>query len=328
MRYILDNKLIAIIGIIAFLLGPAYDYFDNKFFTGTVSLFLCISVLGAVYFEWRKDKKFNKSVVHIPIVIKVDDGSQTQYIMNELLRNIEKQYGYKDYKKILQKYYSVNTDRLIFEEVCDMDNFDRLMNFARVIKYNIAQLEEVLNKPVKIHIAFYRRPAVAFLIGTIFKTNSVAIYQTNNKNSLDMVANIDDRRYKERIGEFKKYIVEKDIKDSNIDEILVVINSASHNVNLNSDDLKNYKNIVKIKLKEPGTIPYENDWTEYSQEIYNVFNSLQTQYKNITIAHSMPEALAILLGMGFGDYWNITITQYNKGSYPKVYKMNEIKYYF
>ena len=328
MNRFFENKFISLIGVLAIVLGPFYDAMDNYYFTWIIAVTLIILVFIAIITEYIRGKKFDKSVVHIPVVIKVDDGVQVQYTMNELLKNIEKYYGYKDYKEILKKYYSLNIERLIYEESCDMHDFERLMNFARIIKYNISQLEIILNKPLKIHIAFYRRPAVAFLIGTMFRTNSLSIYQIDNKNEFKKIADISNRKYKERIDEFKKYEITENINDNLHDEVLVVINSASHNVNTNSDDLKIYKNIVKIDLKEPGTIPYENDWLDYAQEIYNVFNKLQINFKSIVVAHSMPESLAIILGIGFGEYWNITITQYNKGLYPKVYKMNEIKYYF
>lgn len=324
----IENKYISLIGVIAIVAGPFYDTVENKYLTGMIALLLALSIFIIIVIEYFKGKKIGNSVVHIPIVIKVDDGVQAQYAMNELIKNIENQYGYDDYKEILIKYYSVNIERLIYEETCGIKDFDTLINFARIIKYNISQLENILNKQIKLHVAFYRRPAVAFLIGTMFRTNSLCIYQIDNKNEFKKVADIANRKYKERIDEFKKYKITEDINDNLNDEVLVVINSASHSVNINSDDLKIYKNIVKIDLKEPGTIPYENDWSDYAQEIYNVFNKLQTNFKSIVVAHSMPESLAIILGMGFGEYWNITITQYHNGLYPKQYTMNQIKYYF
>ena len=176
---------------------------------------------------------------------------------------------------------------------------------------------------------FYRRPAIAFLIGTIFRTNSIDIYQTNNKNTIDRVMSISNRKYKEKIYKYTKYEKEESFEDKNSDEVLLIIDSASHNVNENASDLKIYKNRVIMKLKGNGTIPTDEDWVEYAQEIYNVVNELQTKYKEIVIAHSMPEALAVCLGMGFGEYWNVHITQYDyaSGVYKKVYKMNDIKYY-
>lgn len=210
-----------------------------------------------------------------------------------------------------------------------MYDFDRLINFARIIRYNLQQLEVVLNKPVKFHIAFYRRPMVGFLIGTMFRTSDLVIYQNNDaKNRFEKVANIQDRKYKEKVNQFIKYTIDNNIQNPEDENILLVINSASHNVNVNEESLKKFSNVITITLNSNGTIPYKDDWTDYSQEIYNIFNEVQTTYKTIRVAHSMPEALAILLGMGLENYWNVEITQYSNGSYPVIYRMNQIKYYF
>ncbi len=39
-------------------------------------------------------------------------------------------------------------------------------------------------------------------------------------------------------------------------------------------NLQQYKNIVKVSLNKNGTIPYEDDWTEYASEIYNAINKV------------------------------------------------------
>ncbi|OCL85488.1 hypothetical protein AAX26_01914 [Aliarcobacter thereius] len=329
MKRYLENAGMTFLGIIALILGPFYDAIDNPWFTWTVFAILLIILVFIIYDIKKKDKILNeKKVVDIPIVIKVDDGAQTKYIMNELIKSIEKNIDMKDYSEVLQKYYSINIDRFIFEDDCKGD-FDKTLNLARVIKYNISQLEDILQKPIKIHLLFYRRPAIAFLIGTIFRTNSIDIYQTNNKNTIDRVMSISNRKYKEKIYKYTKYEKDEYFEDKNSDEVLLIIDSASHNVNENASDLKIYKNRVIMKLIGNGTIPVDVDWEEYVQEIYNAVNELQTKYKKIVIAHSMPEALAVGLGMGFGEYWNVHITQYNyiTGEYQIEYKMNDIKYY-
>ncbi|WP_141047432.1 SAVED domain-containing protein [Aliarcobacter cryaerophilus] len=325
----LENKFISIVGIFAIIAGPFYDAIDNPIITWITFSFLSLIFIFAVIDEYKRNKKLNSSVIHIPIVIKVDDGPDTKYVMKDLIKKIESDYNFSDYEEILQKYYSINVNKFIFEENCNMYDFERLINFARIIKYNITQIESLLEKPVKFHIAFYRRPMVGFLIGTIFRTNNISIYQNNDsKNCFEKVANIESRKYKERINLFNKYKIVEHISDENDNTILVTIDSASHYVNKNENNLKKYSNYVNISLIENGTIPYSNDWSEYAQEIYNVLNNLQTRFKSITIAHSMPEAISIILGMALENYWEINITQYKDGSYHSIYSMNQIKYYF
>ena len=248
--------------------------------------------------------------------------------MKNLLKQIEKDYSFDNYAEDLKKYFSIDIDTLTFEYKGDIYDFNHLMNFTWIIKYKLNEIEQQLEGKVKFHIAYYKRPSVGFLIGTLFRTEGIVIYQNNDyEDTFEKVANINSRRYKEKIGNFTKYKVIENIKSKNESNILVVINSASHKVNLRAKSLKKYKNIITVNLIENGTIPYESDWTIYANEIYNILNDLQTRYTNITIAHSMPEAIAVILGMGLENYWNIHITQYVDNDYKNVFTMNKVKYY-
>ena len=277
----------------------------------------------------KKQKKFQEEIVHIPIVVKVDDGPNLKYVMNNLIKQIEKEYGIENYRYDLQKYLEINLDDFIYEYNGSIYEFDRLMSFVRIIKYDINRLERRLDGRVKYHLAYYKKPSIGFILGTIFRTEGLVVYQNNDfENIFCKVADINSRRYKERVDEFKKYDVIYDIKDKNLKDILIVINSASHLVNTNTSSLNRYENKITITLKENGTIPYENDWVEYASEIYTIINKAQTNFSHITIAHAMPEALAVILGMGLENYWNIDITQYDDGDYKYIFTMNKIKFYF
>lgn len=61
-----------------------------------------------------------------------------------------------------------------------------------------------------------------------------------------------------------------------------------------------------MDLNSNGTIPYEIDWINHAKEIYSVMNELQISYKSIYLAHAMPEALSLVLGMAIENYWNLT----------------------
>lgn len=326
----LENKIISFVGILAIVLGTFTVAIDSQIVNWLITIMLFGAIVSAWIYEYIKSKKLSSMQIHIPIVIKIDDGPDVEYAMDELINSIEKKYNLKDYKSVLQKYFSINYKRLVFEEKYDIENFDRLMSFARIIHYNIQQLETMLAQPIKLHIAFYRRPAFGFLIGTMFRTNNLAIYQNNDfKNCFECVADIKNRKYKERIAfeNFTKYSIKMSLEDDQSDMVLVVINSASHSVNTEDKKLKIYKNRTIVSLKENGTIPYENDWICYAQEIYNVFNCLQANGKKMIVAHAMPEALSVMLGMGLENYWDIKITQYIDGTYQEVFSMKDIRYY-
>ncbi len=328
-KYIFNNTYIQIAGLLALFLSPLADYLGGTYAFGILaSILICLFVFGLID-EYMIQKKLQVKMVHIPIVIKVDDGPDPKYVMNNLIEIIEEINALDNYEEDLRKYFGINLDTFIFEYNGSIYDFDRLMSFARIIKYKLNQIEKQLNGRVKFHVAYYKRPSIGFLIGTLFRTDGIVVYQNNDfENKFYKVTDINSRKYKERIKKFTKYTVTESIEDKNLDNILVVINSASHSVNLQANSLIEHKNIIKITLNENGTIPYDNNWTEYASEIYNILNNLQTRFKNITIAHSMPEAISIILGMALENYWNINITQYDNNDYKDVYTMNKIKYYF
>jgi len=328
LKNFVDNGFIQIAGLLALFLSPFADAIGGNSAFWYLFFVLSMLFLIGLFDEYKKNKIMTRETVHIPIIIKVDDGTDSHYVLNNLIIKIEEQINLNNYKDILKKYYSLDLETLIFEYKGSIFEFDRLMSFIRIIKYKIDQIEKELDGRVKFHIAYYRRPAIGFIIGTIFRTQAVTIYQNNDaKNQFEQVANIKDRKYKENVNFFSHYNITKKIVDENDNHILIIINSASHLINEKANSIKDIKNKVIITLKSNGTIPYDSDWIEYSQEIYTIINQLQTKYSKFTIVHAMPEAISIILGMALENYWNINITQYLKNDYLFVYKMNEIKYF-
>jgi len=327
-KYIFDNKYIQTAGLMALFLSPFTDALGGN---STWALFILLFALFLFGFidEYRIQKKLQIDTIHIPVVIKVDDGPDSKYVMNDLVKRIEENNKLDNYEDDLKKYFGINLETFIFEYNGSIYDFDRLMSFARIIKYKLNQIEKQLGSRVKFNIAYYKRPSIGFLLGTLFRTEGIIVYQNNDyDNKFHKVADINSRKYKERIEKSTKYTINESIKNNNSMEVLVAIDSASHSVNLQAKSLIQYENIVVVTLNENGTIPYDNDWIEYASEIYNILNNLQTRFQNITIAHSMPESLSIIVGMALENYWNINITQYDDNDYKNVFTMNKIKYYF
>lgn len=326
----LENKYISLAGILGGLLGFFSDALDNStvkwiIFAIIVFLFMC-----AVINEYRLNRKFNKEIIHIPIVIKVDSNIESSYAMSNLIEKIEYIENTNSYKRDILRFLKIDLHSFIYEYKGNIYDFDNLIDFARYINHEIKKLQTQVGNNIKFHVAYYQRPAIGFLLGTIFKTENICVYQNNDyQNKFCKVFDINSRKYKEKSIKNIFYSIEKNINDDNTDEVLVILNSASHSVNINSKNLKKYKNIIKLNLNSNGTIPYEIDWIEHSQEIYSILNTLQTKYNHIILAHSMPESLALVIGMAVENYWNLTITQYNPktSDYDEMYTMNQIKYY-
>jgi len=327
-KNIFYNKFINIAGLLAIFLSPFADALGGAYAFWVLSAFLFSLFVYGFYDEQKKYKKFQEDVVHVPIVIKIDNGPNEKYVMKNILKIIENDYNLDNYEEDLKNYFSLELDTLVFKYHGNIYNFDELMSFIRIIQYKLHEIEHQLNGRVKFHIAYYKRPSIGFLIGILFRTEGIVVYQNNDfEDTFEKVANINSRKYKERIDNYSKYQVIEHSNNQDNDTVLLVINSASHFVNLKANNLQKYENIIEIRLKENGTIDYNTDWTIYANEIYNLINKLQTEYQQITIAHSMPEAISVILGMALENYWNINITQYENNDYKDVFTMNKAIFY-
>ena len=329
MRF-LENKYVSLASIIGLLLGFLSDALDNDIAKWIIFAIIVILFIFAIVNEYRLNSKFNKEVIHIPVVIKIGSKVEASYVMNNLIEEIEKIENTSSYKRDILRFLKIDLDSFIYEFKGDIYDFDNLMDFSRYINHEIKKLQVQIGNKIEFHVAYYQKPAIGFLLGTIFKTENISVYQNNDyKNTFFKVFDINSRKYKENKPNNEFYTIDRSYMTDESNEILVVLNSSSHNVNVNSDKLKQYSNFVKLTLNSNGTIPYEIDWVEHSQEIYTLLNELQIKYKHIVLAHAMPESLSLVLGMAIENYWNLTITQYNPktSDYDEMYTMNQIKYF-
>lgn len=307
--------LIAVIGgLIADQYGLGYSYVFS-------CVLLCIGI--ALFDEKKKFNIYSRQTIPIPIVIKVDDGTHTNNAFRSLIKSIEAGDKFDNLEENLNKYFSITRDELIFEYKGDLYDHRKLVSFLQIIRYAINRIESRLENRVVFHLAYYRRPAIGFMIGTIFRTDGVIVYQRDDANDrFNPVAKIDSRRYKEKVENFEKFTIGKVLNDSA--DVVVIIDAASHKVNY----VPHSESFVHLTANNNGTIALEDDWIRYGQEIYNVINTLQVKYKTIKVVHAMPEALSVVVGMAIENYWPVEITQYDGGSYPIIMKLNSYKYYF
>ncbi len=326
---IFENKLIALAGLLGMFLGPVADALGSAFAYWSLVGVLVLLMLYAFYDEAKRYNRLHQEVIHLPIVIRVDDKTEGKYTLSLLLDAIEKETSITNYKEQLLKYRGINVEEFVFEYSGTLYDFDRLLSFARIISYNINQVEKEIGAKIRFHVAYYRRPSVAFMLGVIFRTEGIVLYQNNDAGeTFERVSVVDSRRYKEKVKTFQRYDVTRQIKDANSDEALVIINSASHDIDPKTPSLQRFANKIILSLKGNGTIPYTEDWTLYSQEIYTVLHDARMEFKKLHIVHAMPEAIAFLVGMAIENYWDIEITQYDSGEYRHMYNMQEAKFYF
>lgn len=329
MNEFLENRYIKLISILVIPLGFFADGMSNsEYFLGVLAIILFFFILAFIDNKKMKDL-YNKETIPIPIVINVDSNQSTSYVLDHLFKEIESNSNFKNLRENLKHYRDIVTEDLVFEYKGDLYDKERLISFIQIIKYQITKIKENTPNKVQFHLAYYQKPAVGFLIGYIFDSEDLVIYQKNpDIDSFDKVAKVEKRNYKSQVNKFEKFNIEVKKEDKSSDTVLLAIKASSHNIALNANSLASYSNIVSMAAKHSGTIALDEDWILYAREIFSVLNKLQTEYKNITVAHNMPESIAIILGMAIGNYWNIQMTQYDRGEYIDLIKLDEIKCYF
>ncbi len=324
-----------VFGQIAFLIamigGLLADstYGEVGFFYTMIGTF--IFLLWAIFDENRIRKMYSSEILPVPIVISVDDDKSTEVIFDSIIKEIEKDKKYKGLKQNLEKYFNISSDMLTFRYTGDIYEEARLLSFFQIVKYQLNEINKRIGHKVQFHIAYLRRPSFGFVVGGMFRTEGIVVYQNNDHTGgFDRVATISTRQYKEKVESYEKFSIDKSqmYKDKNDDNLLILIQISSHTISETNSSLKDFKNIIKMSSKGNGTISFDEDWVRYAQEIYNVINQNKAKYKKISIVHAMPEAVAIILGMAFENYWDIDVYQYDDSQYKKLINLQKVKYYF
>lgn len=327
MQNVIENKYIKIGSVVAIFLGLFADFMSTPIYFAVALVVVSIFTMVAFFDEKKKKKIYTKQSVPVPIVISVDSTKSTNHVFDMLIKRIETSEKFENLEENLKKYLNIVKDDIVFHYTGSVYDKERLTSFLQIIRYKLNQIEINMKSNVEFHVAYYERPAIGFLIGAIFKTDGIVVYQnSDSKDDFEKIAKIDTRNYKNKVHEFTKFKVEKKFNES--DTVLLAIKASSHDIAFNSDSLKSYNNIISMYANHDGTIRIDEDWVLYAREIVTVLNELQPQYKNITIVHNMPEALAIIVGMAIGNFWNIQMTQYDRGEYKNIIKLNEVKCYF
>ena len=298
---------------------------------------LAAIVLFVGYLEEKKKAKLYKNgTVPVPIVINVGDNTDNTNYLALLVSEIEKNdEQFVDFQTNLAKYFNITEDMLMFKYDGDLYDNNRLISFLQIIRYELNDIQSRLQGNAHFHIFFLRRPAFGLAIGGMFSRDGIIVYQNNDsKNNIDRIATIDTRQYKESIDSYKHFKMEKSFNNKENQTLLIVIQVSSHMVDVNHRDFAHFENKLILTRIGNGTIPYDQEsvdsgiWIEHAQELYNIINKIRIEFKHFTIAHSMPESLAIILGMGLDNYWDISVTQYEDDHYPEVINLKKIKYYF
>ena len=321
---VISNRYVNIATLLAVPAAFLADVFGTPISYGIAFIIVIGLFVWGIRDELRKSKLYSTKTVHLPIVFNIANSASSKSALNAIFDILSSEYP--NHKENLEKYLNIVESDLIFEYKGDIYNEEMFIDFLKISKHDINQLQNKILKDTHFHIVYIGPIANAIAIGTILATEGITLYQYNKSTDRYTISvEINDRSYKESVKEFR--IMERQIIGNLIDsDITVAIELASHSIAINRLD----EPIVYLKSKLGATITKSEDFIEANREIYTVINELQQSSNNhIRLVYSMPTTIAILVGMSIQTYWDIELTQYDRGEYKRlISSLNKIRYYF
>jgi len=317
-----SNRFMQIAFAIATIGGLLSDQFGYGYLgvLAVVTIFLLI----ALFDEYKRKKVYSAKNIPLPLVINISNPADSHTALNSIFEILSN--NYPNHQKNLKEYFNIIEKDLIFKYDGDIFDEERFIDFLKITKHQIKKLDAQTLKNVHFHLVYIGPIANAILIGTIFGTEGITLYQySKSTDSYTVALDIDSRSYKEHVDLNDFRILKKEIIGEIKDKATIAIDLASHKVALS----KLEKPIIHLSSKVGATLKNKEDFIRANQEIYAVINELQQSVSQIKLVYSMPTTVAILLGMSIQNYWDIELTQFGDGEYKSVIKhLNRIKYYF
>ena len=324
LKNILSNTYVNIAALLAVPSAFLADVFGTPIAYAIAFILILGLLIYGFFDEKKKLKLYSAKTIHLPIVFNISNPANSKSALNSLFKILEEDFP--NHQENLKKYLSITESDLIYEYNADIFDEERFIDFLKITKHDIKQLQQKAQNNTHLHLVYIGPIANAIAIGTILGTDGVTVYQYNKStDSYTISLEIKDREYKQHEDEFT--ILKKEslgeIKDG--DTITVAIELSSHKVALE----KLQKPIIYLKSTLGATITNPKDFIKANKEIYAVLNELQQKTVHIKLIYSMPISIALLLGMAIQNYWDVELTQYFEGEYKTVIKhLNKIKYYF
>ena len=322
LKNLLSNTYVNIAALLAIPAAFLADIFGTSLAYGVMFIIVLGLLIIGFFDERKKQSLYTSKTINLPIIFNISNPANSQTALNSLFKILEEEF--KNHKENLKKYLNITQNDLIFEYNADIFDENRFIDFLKITKHDIKQLQQRASNNTHLHIIYIGPIANAIAIGTILGTDGVTIYQYNKStDSYHICLEINNREYKEHIKEFK--ILDKKIIGKIEDSVTIAIDLASHKIALN----KLEEPIIHLQSTLGATIKEPKDFIRANREIYSVINELQQTCSHIKLTYSMPTTIAVLLGMSIQNYWDIELTQFCDGEYKTVIKrLHDIKYYF
>ncbi|WP_249071861.1 SAVED domain-containing protein [Argonema antarcticum] len=279
--------------------------------------------------EGNKYKIYKEDALPIPVVINIANPADSLDALNSLFNLIQAKREYRNYRQNIKQYLGITEGDLVYKYEGKIFDTEYLKEFLKITKHDLQRVKRKTPQNSIFYLVYIGPISVAFLVGSMLGREGMLLFQrTQDNNSYERVMEVKDRNLKEDAPIFEKFDVIYQNIDSGKDRVTIAIDAAAHKVKLSDPSITDYGDIIVLQSKTGNTIGYEEDWTQYCREIFNVLNKAQQNYQEIRLVYSMPVNLAVAVGMATQHFWNILLTNYDSktGKYEDLIKMNEVTY--
>ncbi|SKB13808.1 conserved membrane hypothetical protein [Planktothrix sp. PCC 11201] len=310
-------------GTIASLWFAAY----NPSGVWIIFIIALIIFIPGLFIEANKYKIYTQDALPIPIVINIANQANSLDALNSLFTVIEKDRRYRKYQEKIKKYLGILNEDLVFKYDGDIFDQKRLKLFLKIVRHDLEQVKRRTPQNSILYLAYIGPISVSFLIGSMLSREGMILFQRDqSNNSYQAVMEVRDRTLKENIQGFEKLEVNYLCSNPPQPKVTIAIDTASHKIKLNDPSIQGYGDLITLDNQTSNTIDYQEDWTQYCREIFQVLNDAQQDYQEIRLVYSMPVTLAIAVGMTTQNFWNIVLTNYDgkTGTYQDLIRMNDM----
>ncbi len=347
---LLENRITAFAGLGAAAAGLLPDPFKAAYWI-IFPVFILLCIFGTWY-KLREKHKYLETMIAIPIAIRIANKADANDALKSLFQAIEVQNNLKNHAENLAKYLHIDLADLKFEYGSDNEdifNTERLQRFLTVLKYGMTQLQRRAPKAT-FCIGCIGPTSVAIAIGTMLAHTRIMIFHFDStlKQYIPIIET--SRHLKENVAKFEKFeikalnpagdplnldfdgnISERNIAESvagtNTGKVTLAIDVSAHKINIEDSSIRTWGDRIYMRSIGNGTIAQGEDWSQYCREIFKVLNTIQQQYSDpeIRLVYSMPVALGLALGIATQNYWNVMLTNYDKGTYRELLRLDKIE---
>ena len=139
---ILSNPYTAWTSLLA-MFGALFADALGKGYLGVLGVAGLLFIYG-IWDELRKTNIYQHDAIPLPVVINIANPASSQNALNCLFNIIEKDHRYRNHRKHLAQYLTLEASDLVFDYSGDIHNLEMLKDFLKITRHNLERLASII----------------------------------------------------------------------------------------------------------------------------------------------------------------------------------------